>query len=43
MGLPVVVTNDANAAAQRDDLRAAKGMKNFIEITLGTVLARHCH
>jgi len=37
MGLPVVVTNDANAAAQGEMIYgAAKGMKNFIEITLGT-------
>jgi len=36
-GLPVVVTNDANAAAQGEMIYgAAKGMKNFIEITLGT-------
>lgn len=37
LGLPVVVTNDANAAAQGEMIYgAAKGMKNFIEITLGT-------
>ena len=37
LNLPVVVTNDANAAAQGEMIYgAAKGMKNFIEITLGT-------
>lgn len=37
MGIPAVVTNDANAAAQGEMIYgAAKGMKNFIEITLGT-------
>ncbi len=37
--LPVAVTNDANAAALGEMLYgAAKGMKNFIEITLGTGL-----
>lgn len=36
-GFPVVVTNDANAAAQGEMIYgAAKGMRNFIEITLGT-------
>lgn len=36
-GIPVVVTNDANAAAQGEMIYgAAKGKKNFIEITLGT-------
>lgn len=36
-GLPCTITNDANAAAM-GEMRygAAKGMKNFIEITLGT-------
>jgi glucokinase len=35
--LPVAVTNDANAAALGEMLYgAAKGMKDFIEITLGT-------
>ena len=37
--LPVVLTNDANAAAIGEQLfGAAKGMKNFIVITLGTGL-----
>ncbi|MDD4669833.1 MAG: ROK family protein [Bacteroidales bacterium] len=36
-GLPVTVTNDANAAAIGEmTYGTAKGMKNFIEITLGT-------
>ena len=35
--LPVIVTNDANAAAMGEMIfGAAKGMKNFIVITLGT-------
>ncbi|MCD6332693.1 MAG: ROK family protein [Bacteroidales bacterium] len=38
-GLPVFVTNDANAAAVGEMLfGAAKGMKNFVVITLGTGL-----
>ncbi len=37
LGLPVVVTNDANAAAIGEmTYGAAKGMKDFIMITLGT-------
>lgn len=37
--LPVILTNDANAAAIGEmTFGAAKGMKNFIEITLGTGL-----
>ncbi|MGK9368347.1 ROK family protein [Melioribacter sp. Ez-97] len=37
--LPVVITNDANAAALGEMIfGAAKGMKNFIVITLGTGL-----
>lgn len=37
--VPVFVTNDANAAALGElKFGAAKGMKNFIEITLGTGL-----
>ena len=37
--LPAVITNDANAAALGEMLfGAAKGMKDFIEITLGTGL-----
>ena len=37
LGLPVVLTNDANAAAVGEmTYGAAKGMKNFIMITLGT-------
>ena len=37
MGLPVSLTNDANAAAVGEmTYGAAKGMKNFIMITLGT-------
>ena len=37
IGLPVVLTNDANAAAVGEmTYGAAKGMKNFIMITLGT-------
>ena len=37
LGIPVVLTNDANAAAyRRDDLRGSSRMKNFIMITLGT-------
>lgn len=36
-GLPVTLTNDANAAALGEmRFGAAKGMKNFIELTLGT-------
>ena len=36
-GLPVALTNDANAAAMGEmTYGAAKGMKNFIMITLGT-------
>src|SRR5206468_9027303 len=35
--LPVVLTNDANAAAEGEMIYgAAKGMKDFIMITLGT-------
>lgn len=37
VGLPVSLTNDANAAAQGEmAYGAARGMKNFIMITLGT-------
>lgn len=37
LGIPVVLTNDANAAAIGEmTYGAAKGMKNFIMITLGT-------
>lgn len=37
LGLPVTVTNDANAAAVGEmTYGAARGMKNFIMITLGT-------
>ena len=37
LGLPVTVTNDANAAAIGEmTYGAAKGMQDFIEITLGT-------
>ena len=37
LGVPVTVTNDANAAAIGEmAYGAARGMKNFIEITLGT-------
>lgn len=37
IGVPVTVTNDANAAAIGEmAYGAARGMKNFIEITLGT-------
>ncbi|MFC2085545.1 ROK family protein [Bacteroidota bacterium] len=37
--IPIVVTNDANAAALGElKFGVAKGMKNFIEITLGTGL-----
>ena len=37
LGIPVVVTNDANAAAVGEmTYGAARGMKNFIMITLGT-------
>ena len=36
-GLPCAITNDANAAAMGEmTYGAAKGMKNFIMITLGT-------
>lgn len=36
-GIPTVVTNDANAAANGEMIYgAAKGMKNFIMLTLGT-------
>jgi len=36
-GIPAVITNDANAAAIREMIYgAARGMKNFIMITLGT-------
>ena len=36
-GIPVILTNDANAAALGEmTYGAAKGMKNFIMITLGT-------
>lgn len=39
MGVPSVVTNDANAAALGELLYgSAKGMKNFVVITLGTGL-----
>ena len=38
-GVPLAITNDANAAALGEMLfGAARGMKNFIEITLGTGL-----
>ena len=37
LGLPVKITNDANAAAMGEmTYGAARGMKNFIMITLGT-------
>lgn len=37
LGIPVAMTNDANAAAMGEmTYGAARGMKNFIEITLGT-------
>ncbi|MCF0166434.1 MAG: ROK family protein [Bacteroidales bacterium] len=37
VGVPVILTNDANAAAVGEmTYGAARGMKNFIEITLGT-------
>ena len=37
LGIPVVLTNDANAAAIGEmTYGVAKGMKNFIMITLGT-------
>jgi len=37
--LPVIVTNDANAAAVGEMIfGGAKGMKNFVVITLGTGL-----
>ncbi len=37
LGVPVTITNDANAAAMGEmKYGAAKGMKNFIMITLGT-------
>lgn len=39
LGIPVTMTNDANAAAIGEmTYGAARGMKNFIEITLGTGL-----
>ena len=39
LGLPVVVTNDANAAALGEmQFGAARGMRDFIAITLGTGL-----
>ncbi|MBN2570707.1 MAG: ROK family protein, partial [Ignavibacteriales bacterium] len=39
LNIPVAITNDANAAALGEMLFGnAKGMKNFIEITLGTGL-----
>lgn len=39
LGIPVAMTNDANAAAMGEMIYgAARGMKNFIEITLGTGL-----
>ena len=43
--LPVIVTNDANAAAVGEMIYGgAKGMKNFVVITLGTGLGqRLCH
>ena len=41
LGIPVVLTNDANAAAIGEmTYGVAKGMKNFIMITLGTGVAR---
>ena len=40
-GIPVTLTNDANAAAMGEmTYGAARGMKNFIMITLGTGMAR---
>ena len=37
LGIPVALTNDANAAALGEmTYGAARGMKNFIDITLGT-------
>ena len=37
LGIPVIVTNDANAAAMGEmTYGVARGMKNFIMITLGT-------
>ncbi len=37
LGIPVILTNDANAAAVGETIYGcAKGMKNFIMITLGT-------
>lgn len=37
LGVPVALTNDANAAALGEKIYgSARGMKNFIEITLGT-------
>ena len=37
LGIPVRVTNDANAAAMGEmTYGVARGMKNFIMITLGT-------
>ena len=36
-GLPVALTNDANAAALGEmTYGVARGMKNFIDVTLGT-------
>ena len=41
LGIPVALTNDANAAALGEmTYGAARGMKNFIDITLGTGVAR---
>ena len=37
LGIPVAITNDANAAAMGEmKYGAAVGMKNFVELTLGT-------
>ena len=37
LGIPVASTNDANAAAMGEmKYGAAVGMKNFVELTLGT-------
>lgn len=35
-GIPVSLTNDANAAAIGEDIRSSRGLKDFIMITLGT-------